>query len=601
VTTSTKLVSGDRVPSGSPALVPMVIGPCPLGTVGTTYAFDPGADVASTLGAGMVSEEVLYLLRETSARVLVTPSTGTWQTAPTLTHGGTGLALISLALSGGNALGCYDDHSIAIIVVAGGTALTGARVSISYDGTTVAETINIPAENPAVVRSTVDLNAQSYAWAALNATTVIFTAPASKTLTFASAPTSAQNVIDALNALAIAAPLAVTFRLAQNAAGNAFVEMVSTATGAAAAITLGAGTANSLLGLTAATTNGSAATYPGPAVGPRSSLLSVHAAAVAARNQIATNPFGFVVVAQPADTAPNCAAMVADLETLRATWLADATAPTDVYFMVAAPWHTPSATQATNETNVAAADAALVTAFAGQAASLNTVTNGDCYVAGALRIGSFRRPGVIAAAVKRAGAAYLAQDLADGSIPEVSLLAPDGITRARNENTATTKLGALDGPGFSVMRTMADGRSVKFVPGATRAGATSRLRNIGDVAVANEIARVVQAVTEAWDGQRPPVDATGGAGNGALPATFGMMTAAEKQSRADQVDAVIRPILKPDVGKWNCSDFAVVVTDPATGRFLDNGKTPVKVSYIPLGEITSVDITIAVTGTSLSG
>ena len=624
MTTSTQILSGDRVPLGSPALIPMILGPAPLATVGTTYVFDPGANVAQSIGAGMVADGILYLLRQTSSRVLFTASTGIWQTAPTLTHTGTGTALISLSLSAGNALGCYDDHAYAFVITQGGTALTGARVTIAYDGTTIAENIPVPPENPAVVRSTVDLNAQSYSWSALNGTTILFTAPASKTLTFASAPTSAQNVIDSLNTLALAAPLAVTFRLAQGTGaqlGQAFVEMLSTATGTTAAITIGSGTALSILGLTAATTNGTAATYPlantgltatfpatsayilndtfvGPSVGPRSSISAIHAAALAAWNQRQINPFGYMVVPQPADTAPNCAAIIVDLESLRATWQSDPTAPANEYAIVGSPWHTTSATQATNETNVATADSALLTAFSTAAASLNAVAVDDVYIPGALRTGIFRRSAAWAAAAKRAGAGvaqpYLAADFADGSIPEVTLIAADGLTRARNENTSTNKLGGLQGPGFAVCRTMADGKSVKFVPGATRAGPASRLANIGDVAVANEIARLVQFVTEPWDGNRPPVDATPGA------STFGFLTAAEKQNRADQIDAVVRPILTPDAGKWNCSSFTITVSDPVSGRFIDNGKTPVKVGFVPLGEIQSVDITVAATGTTIT-
>ena len=727
--TTTQLISGDRVPVGSPALVPMLLGPCPLGVAGNTYVFDPGANVAASLGAGWLAEDVLYLLRETSARVLVTVAAGTWQSAPSLTHTGTGTALISLSLAAGNSLGAYDDHSFLFTILQGG--INGvARCSICYDGTTVAESITIPTEPAAVLLGPTAITPTTLALA--NGLTLVFAQPSAQTLTFASpslaaapagllaatatvaapvtvtpsgmlpagvaalaanprvptfttggttpahVPTTATitgtdyagnsigetvtpdtsagtvsatkayasfsvtysaasgtdatisigyaaayatvaELVAEANTLAAAAPLAATASASQTSVGS-FLAWTSTATGASAHLALNAspGTGASLFGFAnSASATGAAATYPlantglvatfpatnpyilgdtfaGAAAGPRSSIAAIHTAAVAGWSQYNTNRFGFFCVPQPSDTAANCAAMVADLETLRSTWLSDPTAPKDLYFVVGSPWHVANATPATNEVNIATADAALLTAFASSGTSLNTVAVDDVYLPGALRIGTFRRSAAIAAAEKRAGAYFLAMDYAEAAIPEVLLIAPDGVTRARNENTSTVKLGGLQGPGFAVCRTMADGKSVKFVPGATRAGASSRLANPGDVAVANEVARIVQAITEGWDAQRPPVDTTSGA------STFGMMTAAEKQTRSDQVDAAIRPTLKPEQGKWNCSDFSVTVSDPTSGQFLNNGKTPVTVSFIPLGEITEVDIVVAATGTTIS-
>jgi len=439
---------------------------------------------------------------------------------------------------------------------------------------------------------------------------------------YGSAFASVTELIAAWNTALTTATLALTASAAQASTG-AFLAFTTTATGATATATLDAtpGTAATLFGFTAnQTASGAAATYPlantglvstwpatgpyvlgdtfstGAILGPRMSIAAITAAAQAAHDNYAVSPFGFVTVGQPADTAANCQALDAALEALRLTWLSDPTVPRDEYMIAGSPWHTPSATVTTNETTIGTADAALLAAFNGKAPTLGTVAVDDCYIPGSpqCRPGLFRRTAAIAAAVKRAGAAYLAQDLAEGSVPEIAMKGPDGLTRARNENTATTKLGGLSGPGFSVLRTMSDGSTAKFVPGSTRAGATSRLRNIGDVATACETARLIQALVETWDGQRPPVDATPGA------STQGQVTVAEKAVRADAVDAAVRPTLRPTNGHANCSDFTITVSDPPTGKFVDNGRLPVKASLVVLGEVQQVDVIVSLSGTTIT-
>lgn len=732
--TTTQLISGDVVAVGTPAQIPLLIVPSPVGAVGQVYTFQPGQDATQSLGGGLGADQALYLLRRTNGFVSVVVAAATWSPAPSLTHTGTGLALISLALAAG-APGILDDYSFTITVSQPGTALTGAKVSIAYDGATVAENVPVPTEPPAQIVGAGTAPITPTTLALVNGTALVFDQPASKTLTFpagglpaapagllvAAATSSSTSTVafsamlpagqaalaanprkptftsggatpahvpasavltgldyagntitetvtpsttagmvtatkayasfsvaysagggtdatiaigyaDAyasvaallveIAALALAAPLAIAPSAPQTATGT-FLALATTATGASATITLDAspGTFAALFGFTAGqTSTGAAAQYPlantgavaifpatnpyvlgdtfasGPVLGPRMSISAIQAAAQAAHDAYSDNPFGFGVVGQPADTAANSKALDAALETLRASWIADAAAPRDIYFISGGQWHNPSPVAATNETNVATNDAATQAAFNNAAPTLGTVAADDVYLPGAqqCRPGFFRRTSAITAAVKRAGAAYLAQDLAEGTVPEAVLVGPDGKTRARNENTATIKLGGLDGPGFSVLRTMSDGRQVKFVPGATRAGPTNRYRNIGDVAVANEAARLIQAVTEIWDGQRPPVDATPG------NATQGMITDAEKATRADAVDAAVRPTLLPDTGHQNCSSFTITVSDPPTGLFVNNGKTPVKCAIAVLGEIVEVDIIISLSGTTVA-
>lgn len=723
---TTLLVSGDRAAVGSPAQIPVLVIPAPLGTVGQVYTFQAGQDVAGTIGAGMGADQTLYLLRNTSGFVSVVIGAATWSSAPSLTHVGSGSALISLALASG-APGVYDDLSILFTVTVGGVN-GAAQVSICYDGSTVAETVMVPLAPPAVLVGTLPITPSVLA--ELNGTTLVFAAPAVETLTFpagslaavpaglkaatatslsaitwhasdllalgvaallanprkltllsggteaqvpatavftgtdytgttisetvvpdtsagsvsttkayasitsivfavgtGTAATIALGYLDAYasiaelvtqaTAQAVAAPLAVTASISQNATGS-FLAWTSTATGSGVSITLNAspGTLAALLGYAnSQTASGAAAQYPlantglvatfpttnpyilndtfasGPITGPRMSISAITTAAQAAHDNYQNAPFGFVAVLQPADTPSNSQALDAALEVLRLAWIGDGTVPRDMYFITGGPWHTPSAVLATSDTNIATNDALVEAAFSNAAPTLGTVAHGDVYIPGAptCRLGSFRRSGAIVATVKRAGAYFLAMDVGEGPIPEASLVGPDGVTRARNENRATVKMGGLDGPGFSVLRTLSDGKSVKFCPGATRAGATNRLRNIGDVATANEAARLIQAVVETWDAQRPVVDLT-----------TGMISEGERGTRQGQVDAAVRPTLIPKTGKANVSGMTITIGDPPSGRFVDNGRVPVTLSYVVLGEVTQVNIVVALTGTSIT-
>jgi hypothetical protein len=731
---TTQLVSGDAVPVGTPAQIPMVVAPAPGiangpgVTPGTVFTFQPGQNVVGTMGPGLGADQVLYLLRRSNGFVSVVIGAATWSSAPSLAHTGTGSALISVSLASG-APGVLDDFNFLFTITKAGAGPT-AQVSICYDGSTVAETVPVPAEPPAVLLGSQAITPTVLGLA--NGLTLIFAAPASKTLTLGSpslpaapagllaatatslspvtvtpsgmiaagvaalvanprVPTfttagvtpahvpatatlsgqdyagnsigetvvpdttagtvaatkayasfsvtysdaggtdatvaigyqaayaSVAEIVGQANIQAAAAPIAMTASAAQTSAGS-YLEWTSTATGAAAAVTMASSPGTgALFGFSAnESAAGAAATYPlantgcvaifpatnpyilgdtfgsGPVLGPRMSIGAITTAAQAAHDNYVNAPFGFVAVAQPADTASNSKALDVALEGLRQTWISDATAPRDIYFIAGGPWHTASPIVAVNLAAIGTNDAAMLAAFSGEV-SLGTVAADDVWLPGspACRPGYYRRSASIAATVMRASASYLAQDLAEGSVPEIALVGPDGLTQARNENTATSKMGGLSGAGFSVLRTMADGKTAKFVPGATRAGASSRLRNIGDTALANEAARIIQVVTEPWNGQRPPVDATQGS------PTQGNITAAEKQTRADAVDAALRPVLIPENGHTNCSAFTITVSDPPSGLFVNTGVTPVTCAITTLGEIEQVQITVALSGTTI--
>lgn len=615
MTQKTTIESGDTVAVGSPASTPCLIVCSSLLAVGAVVALDPGADFGAQLGSGLAADVGLFISRTTSSRLLAAVAAATWSAPPSIAHkdatGGNSPTgpTVTVALAAG-VPGCLDDHTIVV------TPTSATTATIAYDGATVAESITIPAELPAVLRGKVDLSGLTLSTLATKH--LDFTSPASLVVTWTT-PTSIQDIADQFNAQAIAAPVALRARIAQTITAK-YLEVYSTAGGSSVTATIDAtaSDADTVLGFNATspanlTTPGAPATYslprsglvltfPAtgpyvaketytlPCVGPRSSLAAKVAAAAAARAQYNTNAFGFISTVEPIDTAANVVATVDAFETLRAQWLADPIAPRDIYFAVGGTWHTASAVRATNEANITAADTATLAAFATEAPNPNSVVEGDVYIQGAatLAIGSFRRSAAIPWVVKRAAAPRLAATVAEDSIPEVVLVGPDGLTYARDQNTATIHLDQLDGPGFFVLRTMADGRTVKFALGATRAGKTNRLRHDGDFAVACEAARLAQGFTELWEGQRPETNKT-----------TGMIAEHERASRRDAVLEVMTEFFRPTQGLVNASDEpTVTVLDPPSGKFTDTGITPVKVSWVTLGTITEVDIIIAATGTS---
>lgn len=607
---SFSITSGDQAQTASPASIPCLVGCCTAVSSGV-YQFDAGADVSSTLGGGPLADAAYAILRQPGvSRVVVAPAAQTWSTAPSVSHSGTGPS-VSLALANG-ASGCYDDHHLRLRVSQAG-ALGVGRVAIAYDGVTEIEEIPIPVEQPAVNRGTVDLTGSV---PAMNTLTLVFTAPTSTTITFATSPTTPQGLADAFNALAVAAPLAVRARIAETSSGI-FFELYSTAVGASATMTVDAtSTGETTLGLSTTAKTGAAATlslpwtglvatfasgsyvkdetYSSTCTGPRPTLAAELTAMTAAHDSYGTKPFGFFAFVHPSTSAANAAQRQSSISTQLATWQADTSNPLAWHAGIAAQFHTASSTLATNDTNIASADSDLLTAFASSSAAVDSVVPGDVYLSGAtaLRAGTYRRSAALAWAMRRAGVAKLADDVGSDSLAEGSLLSPDGLTRARDEARASTKLGSGSGPGFSVLTSTAGGLGApRFTPGATRAGAASRLRYSGVVAVAKELVRLVSPIALGWLAKVYPTD----------PQT-GMLLDGEKTSRANEVRSAIALTLATEGGSpLNASSFDVQILDPATGRYIDNGQIRVKVIFVPLGETESVSVEISATGVIVAG
>ncbi len=725
----TTITSGDQAIPSLSALVPMLVLCCSGGTVGSAYSFEPGASVTDSLGGGIGADAAYACLRGIGSTVKCVVAEGTWSDPSAITHVGTG-PTVTVALADG-AAGCFDDTAPLLTVTQGGAGGEGAAFSVAWDGSTVAETVPVPAEGPAVLRGAVDI---TYG-AVLSGKTLVFTDPAAKTITFtagslasstaglqaatatvaapvtlhasdflaagvalvnaangaqivvttagatpSNAPASAafeghdetgaftsetliisqiagaattvhryrldstfkvvlaaadgvgatlaigyaatygnaQNVVDVFNALADSAPLAMQARVASTSTAQ-FLELFSTGVGESVTATIDAGTStgDDELGFTVGddnlTATGSPATWSPPwtgltftfpatsdyvagdtysltTTGPRASLQSIVTAAQAAHDDFANNPFGFLVVAQPAPDAPTCAATQAALASLtNGTWTPDPYAPVFVTSCVGSQFHVASPVFATNNVAIAVADAALTAAFAAQSANLDSVAVDDCYITGSTSLlsGSFRRTAALAWAVKAANKPKIAADVADGYMPDglgLSLLGPDGLTRARNVVTQANHLE--DNRGFSCLRSTSAGLGVvKFSPGYTRAGSTSRLRFEGVVAISLTAATLAFAVVEGWEGltaQTNPLD--------------GQLSDFAREGFKQEVYTALQPTLLPTGGTPNCSDFTVEILNPSVGRTVDNGEVRVKVTIYVLAEIITVYLNISDSG-----
>lgn len=429
---------------------------------------------------------------------------------------------------------------------------------------------------------------------------------------------TAQSIADAFNVEAASAPLDMLARVASTATAQ-YLELYSTGvgTGVAATIDDATSTADDELGFTSAadnlTADGSAATwsppwtgltftfpassayvvgdtYALPTTGPRASLQAIANAAQAAHDDYANNPFGFLAVMQPAPDAPTCAATQAALASLtNGTWTPDPYAPVFATSVVGSQFHTASPVLATNNAAIAVADAALTAAFAAQSANLDSVAVDDVYITGSTSLlsGSFRRTAAVTWAVKAANKPKIAADVADGVMPDglgASLLGPDGLTRARNVVTQANHLE--DNRGFSCLRSTSAGLGViKFSPGYTRAGSTSRLRFEGVVAISLVAATLAFAVVERWEGLTAQAD----------PLT-GQLSDNARKTFQQQVYTALQPTLLPTGGTPNCSDFTVEILNPSVGRTVDNGEIRVKVSIFVLAEIITVYLNISDSG-----
>jgi hypothetical protein len=611
--------SGDRAPIPSARKVPCGLGTCELGEPGKVYSFDPGDDVVGTLGAGKLTAWVLYQHAASGSGVVAAPTEPTYYPLPDVTHldaaGGTSPTgpAISIALRGED--GPFDDAPALTIRLSSNGALGAAMADIAYDGSSFVESFVLPPERPAVLRGKVDLSG-GYA---LESLVLAFTDPAAQSLTFpAGSYANGAEIAAAFNTLAEAAPLDVRARIPDVAGGEEFLELYTLDRGPSVSLTLdeGSGTAASALGFTTSDGNVDAdgapatrtfprlgivatfasgdyargETYTAPLQGPRSSVAALAAAALEAHDEFDLHPFGFFCTVEDFETNEAAVTALATLEQSILEWRADPDAPRFLDLIVGTAFHAASSNKATNRTAIAAFDADLLAALASSPANFENIAVDDVYLDGSAELlpGKARRSASWAGAAKRAGAVKIAANPADGLVPGASLLAADGLTRARDDANATTKLGKLAGPGFWALKSTSGGlAAVKFAVCATRAGATSRLRDPGVVAVALEIAAVVFGEVEFYEGQTwetDPLDPLAAAKE-------------ETDTRADHLRAVLADFLTPKGQDPNVSNYNVTISAPTV---LNDGVANVAIPFNPLAVVGDVNVLITPTGAVIS-
>lgn len=603
MTTNAEFVSGDRSPPADPRAIPCFILPTVSAAPEVSYTFDPGDDVIATLGGGKAAFWVLAQHAGAGSRVEVCAPEPTWLdfNEAAMSKSGSGPDVTLLATDSG----AYDDFDLSLRITKAG-ALGVATAEIAYDGSSYVESIILPVETPAVLRGTVNLTGTL---PVLSGTTLVFTAPASKTITFASNYSEAEGVAAAFNALAPAQSLAVAARVHETAAGAKYIELYSTAVGVSATITVSASsTAETLLGLgTNTPTGGTAAVtlpntgiqlvfdsgswvaddvYTYTFIGLTASIAKQIEAAQAALASFDQHPFGYFVFPEQASQIA-AVTLAGAMHTLCATAAADPDAPRFVDFVIGTKLHAASPSKATNDTGIAANDADFLSATAGQSASMfRNFAHDDCYIeaAAGLPAGKFRRSAALAASIRRASLDRIAGNPGQYVIPLVSLLGPDGLTRARNEASATTKLGRKTGRAWCLKSVNNQLGLVKFDVSPTGAGASSRFWDPGVVALSFSLATAACAVVQEWEGESWETD----------PESPAAVLPEFADARANELAQALDDIAKPKNKPPNISgNLHVVVSAPT---LLNDGDVLAEVTFNPLGVPQSITIRITATG-----
>ncbi len=605
MTTSATFRSGDRSAPLNPRGIPCLILPTASGVALTSYTLDPGDDVVAAIGAGKAAFWTLLAHAGAATRVEVCAATPTW----------TALSAVAMteSVSGPNitisdvADGALDDFPGFKLKITTGAALSTGSVAadVYYDGTNVADSILLPQEGPAVVRGTVNI---AVSVPAMSGLTIITTAPTADTMTFATSPTTPETLVSAFDALAVAQGATVHGRIHEAVTGEKYFEIVADVPGSGVSVTIdAASTGDATLGLvgtaagTAATValpntgivltcvDGTYATgtvYSYALVGPTASLAAQIAAATAALANFEEHPFGYFVFPEQASHVA-AATLAGSIGTLVAAAAADPDAPIFVDFLIGSAFHTASATIATNNTNIGTSDASFSAAIAGLSASMyRNFAHNDCYAAApaGLPAGKFRRSAALAGVIKRSALDRLAGNPGQKQIPLISLLAADGLTRARDEAAATAKLGRRTGKAWCLKSINKKLGNVKFEVSPTGAGSSSRFWDPGVVAIALSLAASAVAHVAEWEGESWETDPE--APSAVLPDLA--------TTRGDELDAVLTAIAKPKNKPANISgDLSVVVTAPTLN---DDGEVSVAITFNTLGVPQTIVITITATG-----
>lgn len=589
--TTAKINSADNPLAPDFSSVVALLGPSELGVVGNCYQVSPGQEPYDSMGGGWLSEDTAGLVSQ-GASVVAVPVTTTAGSIGAVTHrdaaddgAGTG-PVITIA---GTPL--LDLPSFKMRVSSAGDRDSGAAVlAVAFDGSTEVLYQPIPPAAQATLIGSVDLTALTLS--TLNAETLLLTPDdhAEMTVTFTT-PTTIQGIADQINTVAIAATSAMRASITQ----GKYLKITSGTHGTGSTLSCNvSSTADGTLGISNSAAAGADATatlpytgieltfasgvylldetYAAAVTGPAMSQTALLAAAATLR--ASGIPFGQLLIAAPATDGAGLRALIDALSPVLATWGTGAEA-------MWAPAIVAGPLGGTGDTAIATNDNDVKAAMLGQVDKLITVAHGDAYTPGHRVQGKHRRSIAVPLAARLA-VNSLSKDPgygAFGSLPGVAMTGPDGSTKARNEATATVKMGGSQGPGFTVLTTKRNDPYV--VHGVTRAGPTSRYVHIGVLRMALRAAGILFAFAQTYENWDPLL-----APNGTIRSADADM--AEEQANELLAQGIIR--------EPNSHASAASTAVSRTEVIANTDNLPIAATIQMKGQAENISLTITTTG-----
>ncbi len=445
---------GQAAPTSTKKSTLAWLGVCSAGSTaspGPCYEFTSSAILGANIGYGPLTEAVAAGVRVSQVKQIAVKVTGSVAgTKSVVAQTGTGPAI---TLSGTP----FDTMSPKLKVTKGG-ALGTSTFRLALDGGTYGPTVDVPLTGVAQVTGTVDISALSWPQTGL---TLILDADVGAAITYTAliAETTLAAFITNANAAFLAGPSSAQIRLVQ----GRYIQAYSTTSGAGSSIAVSAtSTLDTVFGLSNVAAAGSAATYAIPNTGLTATFPTgtyvvdeiyswstveptfATSDLVTALTALQNSNLSFrdiVVLTSPVD-GTDTRAFANQLATSMTEWRAAAKKKFAMALFNSCIGLTSAI--ATNDTDVKVS-------MMGQANDYVTVTHGDCYMAGTEYSGSFRRP--LSFAIGLRAAAYpISSDPGNREQPqleETSMVGPDGVTLARDEETATVK---MTDQGFTVAK-----------------------------------------------------------------------------------------------------------------------------------------------------
>lgn len=475
ITTGTGLSNPDA------ANVVLRVGCCTGGTSYGRYEIDPGQDPVPAVGYGPLaaaaaqasrlggSRQILLKIPATTPGVVSSVTKSPSNTSPLITVAGSAFDGLSDTP--------WDAYDLRVKVTTSG--LPGAaRVDVALDGGSYNYTYDVPPEPKATIDGTVDLTTVTLS--TLNGTTLKPTADVggAQTITFTT-PTSVDDIAVQANAQTTN----MTFSIIQ----GKYLRLESDTAGASSTLSIDAtSTADTILGVSGTATGGASTltlpgtglilTFPATAAYIKDTIYSASTTAprhsqanmdigLAQANGDTSLVYGLLEIVQEPIDGPDLRAYATGLDTSSAAWEAQED-KRFVPYIIGAP--------------IAATDQQIKDAMSGHVSRYGSVAAGDIYTTHTTPLpkGIMRR-----SACRPLGIRLAAQSLSEdpgfggfGPLPECQMKSATG-TAARNESSATVKLGGSKGPGFTVIKAK-DGLPY-FQRGVTRAGQASLFVDIG--------------------------------------------------------------------------------------------------------------------------